>query len=473
MDCTVDACGSDGACTHILQPGFCHIGKSCWAEGSAFSPCRVCLPEIDKASWTTLTGGPCEDGDLCTSGEVCTLGECAGGAPTVCTPEPCEESLGCASESGECEFATKPDGAPCGPTQVCLAGICGPGDSLPTGTVAWFDAGSCPVGWSLYAAAIGRSLVPTAGTLAGLAGGEPLASGEDRLHTHAASGQATPGSISYVGIGGEANHGPARAETLAVSVTVEPASSGLPYLQLLPCRKDDPASPGAVPSGVLLLTDNPSCETGEPPGGGLERLVVGVPEGAGAPAAFGGDTLAAVAHSHDVSGSINLGSHGIALLGGCCAGGYASAGNLAVDLQTEAASLEFPWLGLLACGTPLLGAVPGPDAAPVGVVLFASGGECPAGFEPLAAARGRLLVGAELAGEVGLTVGTPLGDKEDRTHTHGVSLSVTLAYKSVSAADGGNHNGAENGTWTGGAQSPAEASGLGFIQRLACVKSKW
>ena len=43
---------------------------------------------------------------------------------------------------------------------------------------------------------------------------------------------------------------------------------------------------------------------------------------------------------------------------------------------------------------------------------------CPKGWSPLPEAEGRLIVSVADASVSGLTLGDPLADKEDRTHTH-------------------------------------------------------
>src|SRR4051812_10927093 len=80
------------------------------------------------------------------------------------------------------------------------------------------------------------------------------------------------------------------------------------------------------------------------------------------------------------------------------------------------------------------------DGAPKGAVAFFAGTSCPPGWVPAADAQGRLLAGVTEAEAVGVTVGDPLGDREDRAHQHAWSGDVTLPYKSVSAADGPNQS---------------------------------
>jgi hypothetical protein len=57
---------------------------------------------------------------------------------------------------------------------------------------------------------------------------------------------------------------------------------------------------------------------------------------------------------------------------------------------------------------------------PTGSVIFFDGSQCPAGWSPLDAARGRVIVGLPQGGTVKGTVGPPLTDLQDRGHAHSV-----------------------------------------------------
>jgi hypothetical protein len=67
----------------------------------------------------------------------------------------------------------------------------------------------------------------------------------------------------------------------------------------------------------------------------------------------------------------------------------------------------------------------GADAvAPGGAIAFFDLAACPAGWSPYAAAQGRYVVGTVPGGAPGATVGTALGDQENRAtgqHAHGIT----------------------------------------------------
>jgi len=260
----------------------------------------------------------------------------------------CIFSIGCApatSGSPPADLGAAPDLAPLPP-----------GDATPTGAISFFKAKQCPPGWSPWAPAGGRFLVPTVGSArGGVTQGTALTNGEDRPHQHTLSATIAVGSVNYVGIAGEANHGVGVAGNLAFNATAEPVSSGIPYVQLLACHKDDPPQPGThpIPPGVLLFFDGASCPDGWSQAAATQgRHLVGVPPRGTPGLAFGGPALAngeQRAHQHPFAGTLSTTPHGIALASGCCAGGYAQNGNLAYSGVTELADANLPYLQLLQC----------------------------------------------------------------------------------------------------------------------------
>jgi len=108
-------------------------------------------------------------------------------------------------------------------------------------------------------------------------------------------------------------------------------------------------------------------------------------------------------------------------------------------------------------------------ALPARMVFFSTGTSCPAGSAPAAAAAGRLLLANTNPAEAGKTYGQPLGPQEDRTHTHPVTLSVTLPSHRIAAiSGGGNGRGTNQGAHTVTVPSAPGTSGLPFIQLLVC-----
>lgn len=112
------------------------------------------------------------------------------------------------------------------------------------------------------------------------------------------------------------------------------------------------------------------------------------------------------------------------------------------------------------------------DAAPAGMVaFFAAQSGCPAGWVAATNVQGRMIVGTNTESDVGGTVGSPLGNLEDRTHSHTFSASTNIPVESNSLVDGcGNIDGARSGTQTVTGSTDAAPTGLPFVQMLACAR---
>lgn len=112
------------------------------------------------------------------------------------------------------------------------------------------------------------------------------------------------------------------------------------------------------------------------------------------------------------------------------------------------------------------------DGVPAGTVAFFGGlSACPTGWAPATETEGRLVVGVSEPAAVGQVVGTPLGDREDRTHTHAtLNGQVMLSVRNIAGANGGNAQGARSGPHMTTGSAGAAPSGLLFVQVRACVR---
>jgi hypothetical protein len=111
------------------------------------------------------------------------------------------------------------------------------------------------------------------------------------------------------------------------------------------------------------------------------------------------------------------------------------------------------------------------DGAPSGNVAFFVGvTECPSGWTVAEDVAGRLVVAVTDDRLAGVTVGVPLGDREDRTHTHALSASLELPSRTIAGADGANRSGAASGTVPIDVETSAASTGLPFVQVLACQR---
>lgn len=96
---------------------------------------------------------------------------------------------------------------------------------------------------------------------------------------------------------------------------------------------------------------------------------------------------------------------------------------------------------------------------------------CPTGWSELSAAEGRTLLLVNNSYQAGATIGFPLTDGQDPTHSHVIDGAFDLGSKEVSALGGSNTDGAHSG------KQPllgflnttsASSSGLPFIQLMVC-----
>lgn len=127
---------------------------------------------------------------------------------------------------------------------------------------------------------------------------------------------------------------------------------------------------------------------------------------------------------------------------------------------------------LLVRAQPAAGQDPGETDVPSGTVAFfvGDGQSCPSGWRAATELRGRLAIAVTSADIVGKQVGDELQSEEDRTHSHAFAATIELPYKPLASLNGGNNQGAAAGKYTSSGTSEAAASGLPFIQLLACVK---
>jgi hypothetical protein len=174
------------------------------------------------------------------------------------------------------------------------------------------------------------------------------------MHGHSVAATIDTDSTSYAGIAGGGNGGVSPDGQYGFATTTVASSAGLPYVQLLVCYKSAAAVAGRapLPRGTLLFYRS-NCPNGwsrlESSQG---RWLVGTAGDTTAGATFGGAPLASDeerAHTHVASGAVDTGSHGIALAGGCCAGGYAKGGSYPFTTTSGEATIDLPYIELLQC----------------------------------------------------------------------------------------------------------------------------
>jgi len=106
---------------------------------------------------------------------------------------------------------------------------------------------------------------------------------------------------------------------------------------------------------------------------------------------------------------------------------------------------------------------------PKNMIFFIPGGTCPAGSSRATDANGRLLLSANDPGAVGRTFGMPLHDREDRKHSHGATVSVTLDSHHIAGASSCcNSQATSQGSHSTDLKTDGAASSLPFVQLLVC-----
>jgi hypothetical protein len=229
-------------------------------------------------------------------------------------------------------------------------------DAIPQNGVGFFQVPACPNGWEPFKAAAGRAILPTIGTMPGGATvGEPLTSGEERMHTHEVKATLNLIDISYAGIASGGNTGVAKAGAVSFATTSDAASAGLPYVQLLACKKMAIPEPGVrpLPVGMQLYFDAATCPSGWKQAPATQgRFIIGSPQGAPADVSFGGEPVSSASprtHRHGNEVAVETTPHGIALAAGCCGSGYAKNMAYSSKEDTETAEAGLPWIELLHC----------------------------------------------------------------------------------------------------------------------------
>jgi hypothetical protein len=114
---------------------------------------------------------------------------------------------------------------------------------------------------------------------------------------------------------------------------------------------------------------------------------------------------------------------------------------------------------------------PADDGVPSGTIaFFAIGSGCPDGWQAASNASGRVLVAANDGNVVGQRVGDPLGDQEDRTHSHSYVAKATIPTRNIIALNGSNNQAAQAGTLEVDGEAASSSSELPFVQLIVCKK---
>jgi hypothetical protein len=229
------------------------------------------------------------------------------------------------------------------------------GDAFPQGAVSFFRKVACPSDWEFYPPAHGRVIIAASdGLPRGTLMGQPLAIDEDRTHQHAVSAKVEVPTTEIAGAESCCNDGMTPAGTYSFAAVSGLATSGVPYVRLLVCKKMEIPTADALPlpSRLHMYFDLDTCPAGwKPTVTAQGRLVVGLPLKAPADLPFGGDAITSPeprTHTHSFESTLVTSPHGVALLSSCC-GKFGENGTFSVAGDTDPTAVDIPMIALLHC----------------------------------------------------------------------------------------------------------------------------
>lgn len=177
-------------------------------------------------------------------------------------------------------------------------------------------------------------------------------------------------------------------------------------------------------------------------------------------------------HAHGITAQVEVASAGVSGIQGCCNASPGEEGIYPVTGTGDARENRLPTIALRVCRRDGDAATsPSEDAFPTGAVAFFDRLSCPDQWTAIAQGAGRMAVGLTMFGDPLETVGTPLADGEDRTHSHAVTGSVAVPVNSIAGSSGGSQYAAAGAHQLTGGTSDAATSGLPLVAALLCVRN--
>ena len=229
------------------------------------------------------------------------------------------------------------------------------GDAFPAGAISFFYRLACPFDWSVYPDAAGRVIIAAnEGLPRGTLIGKPLSSGEDRVHEHGFSSSVTVTGLQFFAPEGGSNVGMTQPMPYPFTWTSEPTPAGVPYRQLLVCKKIAKPKVDVLPLPSKLHTyfELDACPSGwKPATGTVGRIVVGLPLGAPADMSMGGEpitTPAARTHTHAFSSTLTTSPWGVLTTLGIGAP-FGQNGSYPFSGESDPAAIDIPMISLLHC----------------------------------------------------------------------------------------------------------------------------
>jgi hypothetical protein len=229
------------------------------------------------------------------------------------------------------------------------------GDAFPAGAVAFFNRLSCPPDWSAFDDAAGRMIIAAnAGLPRGTSIGEPLSSGEDRVHQHELSAPVVVASEQGLGLEPGPNGLFTSGGMYTFGATSEPAPADVPYRQLLVCKKimGPKADVLPLPAKLHSYFDLDACPSGwKTATATAGRIVIGLPAEAPADTPLGGEPMTSPeprTHTHAFSSTLIPTPIGKPLSPSCCST-VGKIGEVPFTGESDPAAVDIPLITLLHC----------------------------------------------------------------------------------------------------------------------------
>ena len=313
----------------------------------------------------------------------------------------------------------------------------------------------------------------------GITVAEPLDTEVPLPHEHTFSATFEISGAGMAGSTSCCNNDPGASGPITVNGDLETVDSDVPTLSLRVCRRDRSEGPPeaglSLPTGASAFVDATSCPDGMSPALDAEgRFVIGQGSG-GTVGQQVGIALASGevrVHEHQATLSVDIPERSLALAGG---GNNDHAAKGLYDAQGTSGigNIALPYRQTLFCevdqAAPSLGGED--ESLPSGAILFANTSECPEVWVDDDNTVGRFTLGQQSGVFVGSKHGDPLMVGEDRTHTHGHTLSLTLPSLNIAGISGCcNGSAGQNGTYTVTGEIESASRGLPYIALKSCMR---
>ncbi len=225
-----------------------------------------------------------------------------------------------------------------------------------------------------------------------------------------------------------------------------------------------------IPLGTLAFVSSHMCPVGWSEVDDVDgRAVVGVTDAADVGARVGAGSAFGVSfHTHDYRASFHIDGAGVAGASACCNRTPGQSGSRDIDGATLNGETLLPLVAADLCrrDRDLRDAEDHPF--PDGTILHFDRDRCPEGWSPAEEAAGRLFLGTQATGTSGQLVGTALAPREERSHVHAMTPTVTLPSLSLVAGSGGNDDPARRGTYDAPTATDPTLTVPPYVHYLVC-----